>query len=84
VAGLQEHDEKKLTDIFRDLFNNPDLILTDELTAAHVPGWDSFNHVNLVMAVEEEFNARFSTSEIAQLTNVGQFKELIASKIYSA
>jgi acyl carrier protein len=82
VASLRESDEKKLTEIFRDLFNNPGLILTDELTASHVPGWDSFNHINLVMMIEEEFDTRFSTTEIAQLANVGQFKELIASKIY--
>ena len=82
MATLREADEKKLTKIFHDLFNNPDLVLTDKLTAGDVEGWDSFNHINLVMIVEEEFNVRFSTSEIAQLANVGQFKELIASKIY--
>jgi acyl carrier protein len=82
MATLREADEHKLTQIFRDLFNNPDLVLTEKMTAADVEGWDSFNHINLVMMVEEEFNARFSTSEIAQLANVGQFKELIASKIY--
>lgn len=82
MATLREADEQKLTDIFRDLFNDPSLTLRDQMTAADVEGWDSFNHINLVMAVEEEFSARFSTSEIAQLANVGQFKELIASKIY--
>lgn len=82
MATLREPDEQKLTQIFRDLFNNPDLVLTEEMTAADVEGWDSFNHINLVMMVEEEFSARFSTSEIAGLANVGQFKQLIASKIY--
>jgi acyl carrier protein len=82
MASLKDADEQKLTQIFRDLFNDPSLTLRDEMTAADVQGWDSFNHINLVMMVEEEFHTRFSTSEIAQLANVGQFKELIAFKIY--
>jgi acyl carrier protein len=82
MATLLGPDEQKLTQIFRDLFNKPDLTLNDQMTAADVEGWDSFNHINLIMMVEEEFNTRFSTTEIAQLANVGQFKDLIASKIY--
>jgi acyl carrier protein len=84
MAPLKEVDEQKLTQIFRDLFNDPDFRLSDHMTAADVEGWDSFNHINLVMMVEEEFGTRFTTSEIAQLANVGQFKQLIASKIYGS
>lgn len=71
----------QLTDIFRTLFNIPDLELRDDLTAADVPGWDSFNHVNLVMQVEEDMGVRFTTPEIAALGNVGEFKVLIARKL---
>ena len=45
----------KLSDIFKVLFNRPDLELNDNLTAKDVPGWDSFNHVNLIINIEEEF-----------------------------
>ena len=74
-------DDAKLVEIFRTLFNIPDLQLNDELTARDVPGWDSFNHINLVMYVEEEFGIQFTTREIATLKNVGEFKILIASKL---
>jgi len=78
---LSKENEKKLTDIFRTLFDNPSLVLRDELTAPQVPGWDSFNHINLVMQIEEEFGIRFSTEEISSLKDVGEFKTLIAHKI---
>ena len=68
---LSQENEKKLTDIFRTLFDNPSLVLHDELTAPQVPGWDSFNHINLVMQIEEEFGIRFSTEEISSLKDVG-------------
>jgi acyl carrier protein len=74
------YDEQKLTDVFRTIFNLPDLVLRDELTARDVPGWDSFNHVNLVIAIEMEFGVTFTTDEIAALENVGQLKQLLKSK----
>ena len=80
-SRLNPADEIKLTGIFRTLFNDPELRLGDELTASDVPGWDSFNHINLVMYIEEEFAIQFTTREIAGLKNVGEFKVLIAGKL---
>ena len=82
-SKLESADEAKLTDIFRTLFNDPSLVLRDDLTAPDVPGWDSFNHINLVMQIEEDFQLRFTTDEISSLANVGEFKTLIARKLYN-
>jgi len=79
--GLSDADEAKLTDIFRTIFDEPTLILRNDLDASQVRGWDSFNHINLVMQVEEDFGLRFTTEEISSLKNVGEFKELIARKL---
>lgn len=72
-----QYDEQKLTEVFRTIFNIPDLELRDDLTAADVPGWDSFNHVNLVIAIEMEFGVTFTTDEISALQNVGDMKRLL-------
>jgi acyl carrier protein len=79
--NLEPADEAKLTDIFRTLFDDTSLVLRDNLTAPDVPGWDSFNHINLVMQIEEDFGLRFTTEEISSLANVGEFKALIARKL---
>ena len=73
--------EETLTDIFRTLFRQPQLELTDSLTARNVSGWDSLNHVNLVLQVEEEFGIKFRSVEVARLANVGELKALIRSKL---
>ena len=73
--------EQKLQKIFRETINKPNLILKDDLDASQVDTWDSFNHINLIINVEEEFNIRFTTEEISQVENVGQFKKLIRNKI---
>ena len=78
---LDSDQLEKLSNVFRVLFNLPDIELNDNLTAKDISGWDSFNHVNLIINIEEEFNARFSNSEVGDLQNVDNLKTLLASKI---
>ena len=77
---MTAQDTARLTNIFRTLFDSPDLQLRDELTARDVPAWDSLNHVNLMMYVEEEFRVRFTTGEVSSMQNVGDLKRLIDAK----
>jgi acyl carrier protein len=69
------------TSVFRDTLDLDDLVLTPELTARDVEGWDSLNHILLVVAVEQRFGIKFSTGEIDGLENVDQFIGLIERKL---
>jgi acyl carrier protein len=71
----------QLTTIFHDLFDDDSLVLTPELTAADVPEWDSFNHINLIVAVETTFKIKFQTAELEQLHTVDHLAGLIATKL---
>jgi acyl carrier protein len=71
----------KLTDIFRDLFANDDIVLTPATTAADIDGWDSFNHISVIVAVETRFGIKMTTGEIEKLTNVGALVTAIESKL---
>lgn len=71
----------ELTPIFRDLFDDENLVPTPELTAAEVPDWDSFNHINLVVAVEEHFGVKFHAAELESLQSVGQLVALLDQKL---
>ena len=70
-----------LVEIFRTLFNNSELNLNDELVASDVPGWDSFNHINLIINIEEEFGVKFNNVEVGKMQNVGDLKKILAIKI---
>jgi len=76
----QEKLLNALTDVFHDVFDDDNIVLRPEMTAADVEEWDSLNHVRLIVATEKEFGVRFSTTEINSLENVGQFVSLIAEK----
>ena len=77
-------DEARLLKVFRAIFNRPSFELHDGMTAKDVPGWDSLNHVNLIIQIEQEFKIRFANNEISALANVGQMKSLIAAKLQRA
>jgi acyl carrier protein len=72
---------RKLMHIFQDLFDDPDLVLSPASTANDVDGWDSLNHVRLVLAVQKAFGVKFSALEIGKLESVGEFVELIQAKL---
>ena len=71
----------QLTEIFHDTFDDDTIVLSPELTAADVPEWDSFNHINLIVAVEHRFKIKFQTAELEQLHTTGHLVELIQSKL---
>ena len=73
-------DEHRLQGVFRDVFDEPDLVLRRSMTAADVEGWDSLNHVSMLAAVEREFGVRFSLTEIKGLKDVGGLMDLLERK----
>jgi acyl carrier protein len=67
----------ELQEIFRDLFDDDEIVLTDELSAKDIPGWDSLNNVKLLVRIEKKLGVRFSTGEVVALKNVGELIALI-------
>ena len=77
----QEDIYTQLTGIFRDLFDDETITLRPGLTAADIPEWDSFNHINLIVAVESRFGIKFQTAELESMQTVGHLADLIQSKL---
>lgn len=70
-----------LNEVFRQVFDDPSIILSAETTADDIEGWDSLSHVNLIMAVENRFNVRFKQKEALSFKNVGELAQSIESKL---
>ena len=71
----------ELQDIFRDVFDQPDLVITRESSAATVEDWDSLAHVNLVTAIEKRYKIKFALGELQELKNVGDMIDLMKAKL---
>ena len=73
--------QSQLTTIFRDVFDDPDLVPKREMTADDVSEWDSLSHVRLMLTVEKAFRVRFTASQVGNLKNVGDLIDLLQSKL---
>jgi acyl carrier protein len=70
----------RLNGVFENVLGHEKLNLARGTTAKDVEGWDSLMHINLIVAIEKEFNIRFTTREMTALSNVGDLMDLIARK----
>jgi acyl carrier protein len=60
-----------LTQILRDLLGDDTVELTMTTRREEVPGWDSFNYVNFIVAVEAEYGVRFRIADVESFPDVG-------------
>ena len=72
---------EEVTKIFRDVFDDDELIIKDETNSDDIEDWDSLEHINLVVAMEKKFNLKFNLKEVGTLANVGEMVDLIERKL---
>ena len=72
---------EKLTPIFRDVFDDEGIVPHLAMTAKEVAEWDSLGHIRLMVAIEQTFGVKFTTSEISNLANVGELVAVIDKKL---
>ncbi len=67
--------------IFQQVFNNTEITISRDTTAEDIEGWDSLNHIRLIISLEMELGITFDSSEVAELTNVGGLIDYIETQI---
>ena len=68
-------------DIFRDIFDEDDMVIEDKTSSDDIEDWDSLNHINLVSAIEKEFKIKFALGELMTLKDVGAMVDLMMEKL---
>ena len=72
----------KLTEIFRDVFDDDEIVIAPGTTAEEIPEWGSMSNIQLLVAIEKAFNGvKFNTGEVASLKNVGEMAAVIMQRI---
>lgn len=77
----QQEIYAQMTPLFHDVFDDDTLVLRPEMTAADVAEWDSFNHINLIVAVESRFKVKFQTAELESMNSVGHLVHIVEKKL---
>jgi acyl carrier protein len=71
----------EVQEIFRDVFDQPDLVITRESNASTVEDWDSLSHINLITAITKKYQIKFALGELEDLKNVGDMLDLMRAKL---
>ena len=72
---------ERLNTVFRDVFDDEEIMVNDTTTAADIEDWDSLEHINLVAAVEKEFSIKFTMGQVVTMKNVGEMVDIILKSI---
>lgn len=71
---------ENLNEVFRDVFDDEDIVVTDSTTADDIDDWDSLEHINLIVATEKKFGIKFTMSEVTGMKNVGEMASIIEER----
>lgn len=70
----------KLQEIFRDIFDDETLKITDSTNSSDIDEWDSLNHIALIVAIEKDIKIKFTFEELVTLNDVGAMADIILRK----
>ncbi len=77
----REEVYEKLDEVFQDVFDDESIHVSDATTANDIEDWDSLEHINLMVAVENMFKIKFNMGQVGGLKNVGEMVDLILTKV---
>ena len=72
---------KELDVVFRQVLEDESIQLKPDTTADDVEGWDSMNHIFIVVELEKRFGVKFHAAEMEELKNVGELAALVKQKL---
>ena len=61
--------EDRIRNVMAAVFDMPAADISDSASPHEITAWDSLKHMNLMLALEEEFDIRFEDAEIPSLVN---------------
>ena len=73
----REEVYERLNRVFREVFDDETITVNDTTTSEDIEDWDSFEHINLVVAVEEEFSFKIPMGKVVTMKNVGEMVDII-------
>lgn len=77
----REQIYETMKEIFREIFDDEKLEITDETSANDIEDWDSFEQINLLVAIEDNFGLEVSLKQANSMENVGQMIDYIYERL---
>lgn len=68
---------ERINKVFKTVFGDENLVVTEETCADDIESWDSLQHINIIAMLEREFGIEFDIDQIISLENVGDMVRVI-------
>ena len=68
---------ERLNKVFQEVFDDETIEVNDDTTSEDIDDWDSIEHINLIVAVEEEFSIKIPMGKVVTMKNVGEMADII-------
>ena len=77
---MEEKIYETLNEIFRDVFDDDEIVVDAKTNSDTIEDWDGLEHINLVVAIEKAFGLKFSMDEVTGMKDVGEMVEIIKAR----
>lgn len=77
---MSQENRTKLNEIVATLLELDASSINDDSSPENIEHWDSLNHLNICVAVEQEFGVTLTTDEMVLIRNVGDLVKMLNSK----
>lgn len=71
----------KLQEVFRSVFNDDSIVLSDKTTAQDIAGWDSLQQIKIILGCEKKLGIRLRARDINGLENVGEMTDHLLAAV---
>ena len=72
---------EKLNEVFRDVFDDESITLSENTTANDIEDWDSLMHITLISEIEDSFDIKFAMKDVIGMKNIGDMAEIIGREL---
>lgn len=72
---------ERLNEVFRDVFDDETICVSETTTSNDIEDWDSLEHINLISAVEQEFGMKFNMGQVVTMKNVGEMADIVMAAL---
>ena len=73
--------KEKIRTVIVAAVKHDNFVISEELSAVDVEGWDSLSHMIIIHGIEETFQIKFKLKELNKIINMGDLIELVVAKL---
>ena len=77
---MSEFMNEKLKEILSKCLGVPAVEIGNDFSSEHTESWDSLRHMNIILAIEDEYQLRFDAEEIPKMISLSIIDDIVQSK----